>query len=242
MYYSQYFTQSFDFSQTDNSRDLILALFNACLTTSSRHFESGPQKSPEGIAWVITQYDLIVHGSLSALEECQVATKVIDMNRFFITRVFNITSQSEKIADLYAQFAVIDYKSRKMQRMVIDGAQDFVGQAHLFEKIGLPAKDSMLETQPLVIQDQDIDENAHVNNKIYLKWALDHLSFLNQVAYNLNRIRVKYGSELLQDHTVCLKCLPIDQDAGQTTIQIYNQSLDKEACRIQIEWSQDIRC
>lgn len=84
MYYSQYFTQSFDLSQTDNSRDLILALFNACLTTSSRHFESGPQKSPEGIAWVITQYDLIVHGSLSALEECQVATKVIDMNRFLL--------------------------------------------------------------------------------------------------------------------------------------------------------------
>ena len=94
------------------------------------------------------------------------------------------------------------------------------------------------KTVPLVITPEVIDENGHVNNLVYIGWALDQLA--SQAPYS--SCYIKYGSELLPNDQVEIRSqvLPLGDQEWVTDHQIYNLSKDKVACLVQFVWNQPV--
>ena len=142
---------------------------------------------------------------------------------------------------ILAQFVGLDYTSRQMVKMnpkaYIDAGfiDDRVDQrfTHLNKKPGGDINKS--EYYP--IKAENIDENNHVNNLVYLAWAEEITPIEVKDRAKIRTIDVKYGHELLNQDQVKIDYYESQTDIGWTsTYMIYSCDQDQLACQIQILW------
>lgn len=244
MYYHDPLVISYDLSAymgSSLSVPSILDLLKICLQTSARHDKQVREDNPdlpspktEKDAWVITQYQVNLDGLLQGGETLEVMTKVVDLNRFFVTRQFIMTHQGKQVLEVRIQFALLDLETRKMKQINLVGFDVEKKEAIRFK----PFKNFEHPYEiyfPLQIQEKDIDENRHVNNLVYIKWALDGLSQILDDISGIVSISVKYGSEVLPHHQVGVSLIQENENKSIFQAKIRNQSEQKDACKIQIE-------
>ena len=242
--YCQWFSQDYNIDQIQlDDASKIMTIIRCLLKTSERHDHAIRDLIPEGEyvikdhqTWVITQNFL----SIASLPTTfQVQTRIISANRFFITRQFKVVEDGNIRWNIYMQFVAIDLLTRKMARLNISSMERYIpnlNQAALPFSKEIPAsEETQLFNQSLMIRDEDIDENHHVNNLTYLKWALEALSNLKQTR-DIESITVKYGSELTLEHQASLQLFK--ESDKKMAIQIYNHTLSKVSAKIKVTYGQ----
>lgn len=204
----------------------------------------------ENESWVITQSSVSMRRWPLLNEKLSVITRVMEVNRFFVKRHFDIMVADEVLLTVVSQYAIINLVTRKMARVAVDRlvAVDAVDGSltYTFDKLRVP-EDYHLASQTIrEIVASDIDYNQHVNNEVYLRWAHEMLpaSYLNH--YRINKIDVKYGSELRFDEVAeVVAYLPdesiINEGTGMKTVfetyqTIRNQTKQRDACYVRMTW------
>lgn len=242
MFYQHFFTCNYHgtpgIKEGAFSKQLQELLTNV-LRTSNAHFAAGPGESPENVAWVITQYDIHLNIALDLLQDYSISTRVVDVNRFFVTRQFLVRVDLDLVAEVFIQFATIDYVSRKLLRVELADLDKFEGRPVEFPKYPLDQDGQQHLEEKVVIIDQDaIDENNHVNNLVYLTWALDLLADSVDIEGSVRRISVKYGAEVFLSQEVKIRLFHLFKH--QYFVKMINLTTGKEACKLLIEMEQDI--
>lgn len=192
--------------------------------------------------WVITQY-YIKQLQMPALnDQITVRTRVVDANRFFITRYFDIYNDEQLLFEVFTQYTVINWQTRKMVRIDVEPLErmDLVDKELTipFKRFVKPDEFESYLFSERDIHDSDIDENNHVNNLVYINWAFSSLpkDFITQ--HTIDTIEVKYGKELFKDNQVGIESYRLKPHLNQTeTYQIIkDKATDKDASYVRINW------
>ncbi|MGO4927043.1 acyl-[acyl-carrier-protein] thioesterase [Fundicoccus sp. Sow4_D5] len=201
-------------------------------------------------SWVITQSSVDIQRWPVLNERLNVTTRVIEVNRFFVKRHFEMRVANEVLLTVVSQYAIINLETRKMARVSVDSLEnvDAVDGSidYAFEQLRVPQGDSSVSQQDREIVARDIDYNQHVNNEVYIRWAYEMLPESYFTQFKVKKIEVKYGSELRYDEAAeVVAYLPdasiIKEGLGggsvfQTYQTIKNKIKQKDACYIRITW------
>lgn len=189
-------------------------------------------------SWVITQYNIQIVAPFFVAEQVKITTQVIEANRFFVTRQFTVEMNNNITHRILAQFAVLDLSTRKMARVPMQELHDLNLIVPISAKLSAPKPlvDSKWEmTQTQTIQAKDIDENHHVNNRVYLRWAFAALPEQFVAQHRLTGVQIKYGSELRAEDAVEVRT---NMNQNETYQTITNLTLTKDACYVKMSWEQ----
>lgn len=201
-------------------------------------------------SWVITQSSIAINRWPRLTEELNVITRVIEVNRFFVKRFFEMKVADELLLTVVSQFAIINLESRKMARVpvkILENLELIDDQVtYDFEKLRVPEGYTSVSQQDREIVASDIDYNQHVNNEVYIRWAYEMLPARYLAQFKVIKIEVKYGSELRFDEAAeVVAYLPDasimnDGTVGKSDFQTYqtirNKTKQKDACYIRITW------
>lgn len=158
------------------------------------------------LSWIILQYELNIERQPKAGETINIETYAVGYNRLFCYRHFNIYGEDEqKISEAVVTFAWINIKKRKMVRLNPD----------IMSIYGAPKEDKIRRyTSPkrpdnnvakathFDIQYSDIDINDHVNNTVYVEWAIDSLGIDFVNTHQPTYLKIKFDKEVLEDQDV----------------------------------------
>ncbi|MGX7109212.1 acyl-ACP thioesterase domain-containing protein [Facklamia miroungae] len=251
------FTKAFEidadwFIDPDHQQNNFTKLLEAVLETSVKHdhaihFDSTVPFLNQDESWVITQNISMINQLPHYGDDIEVTTKIIQANRFFLERWFEVRTRNVLLLECQIQFAIINLITRKMGRIdhkrmeelgLIDSQQNV-----LKSKLLLSKEFNFWKKKNQVILAEDIDFNNHVNNLVYINWAINSLPQWVNDHYHIKQLKIKYGHELLSDQQV--RILSYSDNALDsyhakdqiTTYQaIYNESQNQEAARIEIQW------
>lgn len=245
------FQKEFKINNESETAIPLSELLQAAIETSGAHDQAvipyiktqGEYLIQDNQTWVITHYNIKVHDLPKYGEKFVIRTQVVEANRFFISRRYEIKVADQMMVELFAKFAAINFEERKMVRLNVKA---FLEAGLLIEntkssypKIKLPDSsqvDSFLTKYHQVVS-EDIDTNQHVNNGAYLSWVEEQLSQIIHDKYHQVEIHIKYGKEILPDEQVKIETYIENIDSNiVTTHLISNLSQEAEACRIQIYW------
>lgn len=201
-------------------------------------------------SWVITQSSVEIKRWPMLNEQLTVTTRVIEVNRFFVKRYFEMTVGDELLVTVVSQYAIINLDTRKMARVSVDSLQsiDAIDESvrYSFEKLRVPEEFTSVSRQDREIIASDIDYNQHVNNEVYIRWAYEMLAKSYLTQFKVDKIEVKYGSELRFDEAAeVVAYLPdesiINEGVSenpmiQTYQTIRNKTKQKDACYLRITW------
>lgn len=247
--YQDYFLKTSD-QQIDLTRLLSIALQTAGLHDQLVNTHLEKPLLNENESWVITQSSIELKRWPRLKDQLIVTTRVIEVNRFFVKRFFEIKLDNELLLTIVSQYAIINLESRKMARVSVDSLEavhaidDSI--QYDFNKLRVPEIYHSTERVDREIVAKDIDYNQHVNNQVYIRWSYEMLPQAYFAAYNARKIEVKYGSELrydeeaevvayLPDESIINKGLG-EERALQTYQTIRNKTKEKDACYVRITW------
>lgn len=193
----------------------------------------------ENQSWVITQYYIKQHQIPQLNEPFTVRTRVIDSNRFFVTRYFDVYNQDQLLYEVYTQYAVIDLNTRKMGRIDSQRLEEYniIDKQFKppFQKLLLPTEFEQHFNNHHEILESDIDENRHVNNLVYLRWSYSDLDLDFIASHQIDTIEVKYGKELLEDSKVEINTYILN-NSKQTFQTVKEKDAKQVACSIRTKW------
>lgn len=244
-----YLDQNLRRSDTDQ-RVILAELLRKVLQTSNNHDRAVRQSMNkedyvigDNQTWVITQNKTELLEWPKVDQTVTIETKVVDANRFFITRQFLVLAESgEILVKIYLQFTAIDFNTRKMVRLNLDGIKgmDLIEEKTVnFDKLKLSEEATELSRVDYPILPSDIDENQHVNNLVYFRWSYDLIPEKIHQNYRLKMIEMKYGSELRENDSVVIESYRSTGEIFQTDQLIINQTLNKESCYVRMTWEKE---
>lgn len=225
-------------------------LLNIIIETSAGHDQSlnrqiGEPFLPANVTWIITQNTGWIQKLPQVGEDLVIETRVSKANRFFATRWFGIWQSSQLIMEFQIQFAALNLTTRQIAKVP---HQKLVAKNLVDNRLYIRNKDKLKVIEPtrsrensLQIKPEDIDDNCHVNNLVYIRWALQALEDFISSDYELKIISIKYGHELLNDHQVELRTSieAPKEERSENLISVqtfFNQTAQEEACRVITKW------
>ena len=132
-----------------------------------------------GVAWVLTRMQLTPLAKAAAGSKLTVHTWHSVSDRLFSRREFYITNEkNETILKGSTWWLLIDVRTRKVARTpqsLLDGnppRPEFVLAEHNPKAPDFDGVAPVL-TLPVIVRDEDIDSNAHVNNTHFTAWAIE---------------------------------------------------------------------
>ncbi|EHR37852.1 acyl-ACP thioesterase domain-containing protein [Facklamia languida] len=234
--------------KTSNSFNYDL-LISKILETSTNHDrclndQLGAPFLPDDLTWIITQNMGQIIKVPDEGKYVVIETRVSKANRFFVNRWFGIWQSSQLVMEFQIQFAALNLLTRRMvtipyQKLevycLVDKRLD-----QNFKRVLESDHLSLNNEENCQIGEEDIDNNQHVNNLVYIRWAFQAMDQLMHPDYQLKQISIKYGHEILPDHQV--KLLNYLDDSKKeadhiVSVQTFlNQTTQEEACRVVTKW------
>lgn len=192
-------------------------------------------------SWIILQYLMDVNRLPKVEEKITITTSANGYNRLFSYRKFEVeSSDGELLAEGEMSFAWIDLNKRKMVRLNQDVMARF--EAPYEKRIRRypapePPNEEDVITENFQVHYSDIDMNGHVNNTVYIQWAIDSLGtdFLNN--HQVSHLNIKYDKEVLEDQKV-LMVSQLDDQGDNKTSHHQLQYEGKNNATVEIEWEE----
>jgi len=200
------------------------------------------QMSKAGLIWVLTRLKIRVHKYPYWSDDLLAETWVVNREKFFSRRDFEIKSAEDKILVSAASgWMLLDIKTKKPQ--LVDNFP--MGIDFFPERLAIP--EDINKTQELTdIYDQsaykviysDIDVVNHVNNVQYLRIILDAQSNELRKHYHVKSLEINYIAEALLDDDLLILNQKLN-DNNHYLHEIRRSSDQKIICRAISLWQKD---
>ena len=194
----------------------------------------------EDVAWLLSRWDIRLHGVLRHRDEVRVCTQPMGMRRFLANRRYDVsTPAGAPVAQAESQWLFIDTKRRRPRRIPEEifsryGVQGEVEELHAPQS---PAPVERVDAQrDFSVRMSDIDSNGHVNNIRYVEWALEALPQEMLHGSRLVRLLVHYQREVRYGGDV-LSRMQRDERDGLQCVRHNILSGDNVACTLESHWA-----
>lgn len=227
-------------NQIDLTKILNIAMGASAIHDLYLQEQLNVQFIKENQTWVITQYEINIVNEAKVGDQLVFDTRLVEVNRFFCTRRYSVCHDGALLYEIYAKFAAIDLEKRRIARINPSSLESpkIIDQSFTvdFNKLSPFTKAVTDDAINIDIDSKDIDENMHVNNLVYLRWAYRVLPDTIMDAYKLSKIEVKYEKEILPEDSVAI-CNDFGMNEENKIQQvIMNQTTGKVACIINMQF------
>ena len=160
----------------------------------------------KGFAWVITKYEINIHGELPKISENFTLETYHDPFHSYNTlRMFHVFKNETEILNAKTSWLLTDTKSGRAVKPITHipalASKDFRKIDDTFTEI-LDAEQPEISRE-LRVQYHDIDYNKHVNHAVYFRWAYDIFS---ETGRNPSHICASFRSGAKLGENITIQC------------------------------------
>jgi medium-chain acyl-[acyl-carrier-protein] hydrolase len=195
-----------------------------------------------GMLWVLTRMKIVVHKFPVWGDELTLDTWVVNREKFFSRRDFEIKSkQGDVLISAISGWMLVDIKKKRPQ--IVDA---FPMNIQMFpDKLAIDEDLEKLDGPGFVnsekhyqVKYSDLDVVQHVNNTQYQRFILDTFSIGFRSEFRLKSFEINYLAEALMDDD--LKILTgRSQNQYEYKHEIRRTNDDKTICRAVSAWAND---
>lgn len=241
-YTQKYTLKTCDFDSSKHLRPV--SLFFHLQDISTRHFNSVVSLKDEGV-WVIVSWDIELYTQKLELEHLIVKTEPTYFRKFIGYRRYEVYRENgELVAKGHSKWVYIDQHSRKPKSISSEIPKLFqleVNEKPLDVKLEpLNNPDVIANHHHFTIYDSDIDINHHVNNVVYIRWAMDVLMNMTSEDFHhkaLKNIHVRYKKEMHRGGHARLETSICHQGAISQTVQHVTNEKNDLCAEVVTFWS-----
>jgi medium-chain acyl-[acyl-carrier-protein] hydrolase len=195
-----------------------------------------------GLIWLLTRVKIIVHQYPGWGEEMEVSTWVVNAEKFFSRRDFEIRDKSGKLlASAISGWMLVNAKEKRPHS--VDHVKDsFVLMPDKIAVDGeiqkIEALDKTDTKSNYTVKYSDIDIVGHVNNIQYYSIILDSLPFDFRKDYHIKSFEINYLAEALPNDELEILTEQLSENK-EYKHEIKRISDHKAICRAIIQWGKD---
>ena len=218
------------------------ALLNFLQDTASRNLEnttfSNPALNEQGLGWFLVRYRIEFDKYPQNIDEILVKTENRGMYKLGAYRDFEAWSvDGDRFLRATTSWLMVDIASKSL----VNIEQKFP-EIRRFEK-----RDNDIVLQKLKsfegadleklfhVRYDDLDMNGHVNNTVYMTWAMETVDFEFRKAHRIKSIDIYYKHEAVYG-TDILSCVRADYKNLITEHVIKNAENKEDLCLIKVEY------
>ena len=221
--------------------DWLLNLFQDAASHQCRQFGiSGFDMAKKGLKWVVSQYDIRIHDHAPWLSELSLSTWRAPWKNLYEVRRFEVTGGGQPLISATGIWILIKAANGKPVRLsshLPEHLMQIQAKAPERLRIHAPLTDFHHET-PIQVRFLDIDLNQHVNNREFLRWAVESLPEPHCFSFTPVRCKIVYLKEgLFGQHLVSRVRVAFTETGLQTEHAIVNPEKQLELARISISWA-----
>ncbi|HCY86601.1 MAG TPA: hypothetical protein DHV36_15815 [Desulfobacteraceae bacterium] len=202
---------------------------------------SGFDMAQKGFKWVVSQYDIHIHSHPSWLSNLNLSTWRSPWKNLYEVRRFIIAKKDGQplisATGIWILIKAVNGKPVRLSPHLPDHLMQPPAEPPELFRVSTPLTEYHHEF-PIRVRFLDLDLNQHVNNREYLRWAVESLPEPHCFSYTPVRCKIAYLKEGLfgQDlvSRVRLEFTPTGLD---TEHAIVHPEKDIELARISISWS-----
>ncbi len=193
--------------------------------------------SPLGLGWALSKMSVQLHRLPNWNERVYITTWASVRERISTFREFEAKSATgEPLFTARSQWVLFDLNTRRLAKMerLADWTRDatsFANEETFQDHLLRPSPDA--QSIDCHIRNNDIDLNGHVNNSIYIVWAVQSLSDEFLKAKTPTWIKINFLEEIKPHEQVISLC---QNGETQTLHSIINASTQRECARVNIQW------
>ena len=167
--------------ETDVNRRLLLSrltnFFDDCAVAQSEKLGIGIEfLNSKGFSWYLYQWDIKIERLPVFGERVVVRTKPEDFYNFYASRSFELFDEKENlIATAHSLWIFLDIKNKKVARIPQEIFLTYgVGENQKKNLKPLPVRgpENVSFTSEFIVSFRDFDTNFHVNQGVYIDWAI----------------------------------------------------------------------
>lgn len=190
---------------------------------------------PQGLGWALSKLQLSIDRLPNCGERVFIKTWSSTRNKVHTEREFLIYDDlGDKIASARSMWILFDLKKRRIERLEKlhnwTRDEEFANDFTFADMPKSPAENSPFVSNFGVRKD-DIDMNGHVNNSIYLTWALEPVPDDFYESHKARSVQIYFLNEVFRGQRLDSVC---ELDGNLSHHQIISEG--KERARAQIEW------
>lgn len=223
----------------------IVSILNFLQDAASEHAStmgvSGFDLAEKDLAWVIVRYQIEIKNSPAWREEIQIETWRTPLKNLYELRQFRITgSNTLEVLTARALWVMIRRKNNRpvrLSRYMPDRflKEETTEEAPRFETLKPPLRTDF--ELSFKVRMHDLDLNGHVNNAIYLEWAIETVPQQILLTHRPENLEVVFQRESLYGDKILSRTeiVPLG-DQMMTCHLIMDTKTDTERARINIIW------
>lgn len=202
---------------------------------------SGFELAKKDLSWVIYRYNINIFKHPAWRETVSIETFRYPLKNLYEIRQFKIKdSHHNTLIDAWGAWVMINRKTRKPVRlnkhMPREMFTDAPGKIASFSSLPKPA--SIDYEHFFKVRMHDLDLNAHVNNAIYIEWAVETIPEAYISSFKPTGIDVIYQKESLYGDTI--RSQTQIKETGNSILSYHSISRetdDAELAVINVNWS-----
>ena len=192
--------------------------------------------------WVLLKYHVTIHRYPVWNEEVVLTSRRAPLNDLYDLRAYTITDSSGAvIAEANSAWVVMDFISRKPLRLSRCISKDVLTDKGSipdnFERI-MPVKNPHHITD-FRVRISDLDFNRHVNNSIYIGWALEALPDAFLDSHRPKSIEVRFVKEISRGKAVLSEAELLEGTPKTTLHRVSGKGGEGELMRMSVGWSHE---
>jgi len=194
-----------------------------------------------GLTWVLSRHHLRIHRYPGLGERLEVMTWLSGKHGYFALRDFEVSGGvGDAVLSATTSWMVIDLEKKQPVKVDALLPSDYVLERRALpdEFASLPVPDAREAEARFRVETGHLDFNRHVNNAVYVHWALEALPFDIQTKRRPVDIEISYRAEAFYGDEIlsAAQSLP-GGDGGPVFLhQILNASSGIELARLRTRW------
>ena len=241
IYTTEYRVRSYEIDVRGLARPLTILnyLQDAAGEHAARLGVSVPVLLAKQLTWVLSRYHVRFHSVLPVHSVVHLKTWPSAREGRFALRDFELTDDAgNPVVSATSSWMLIDLTSRRPVR-IDEHLSDLpnVPRRMIHDTFAsLPVPDEFDTELPFRVRHSDLDINRHVNNTVYVDWALETLpkAVIGQVSPKA--IEVSYRAEANYGDRI-LSRSQYEGEGGTSLHQLLREADGRELARLRVEWS-----
>ena len=192
------------------------------------------------LTWVLSRYHLRFEGEAGTGEVVRIRTWPSSRSGLFSCREFEVLrADGTPLALVTSSWAVVDVSTRRPVRL----ATHLPDYPLLIRRVvdddfpSLPRLGEAITEMPFRVRRSDLDLNRHVNNVVYVEWALETIPPEVTDTFRLTELEVAFRAEALYGDWVMARSAPTGDDTSPSFVhQLMNERDGRELTRLVSRW------
>lgn len=193
----------------------------------------------QGYAWFLIRYRIEFESIPKDVNQIRIATESRGCNRMNAYRDFEVYDNisNERILRATSAWFIVDINNKSVVNIQKEFPEFFKFQSREddLQLQKLKTIDKIDSQKTFHVRYDDLDINNHVNNTVYVQWALEALDYDFRISNDLKALDIYFKHEVKYGEDV-LSLVKYDYDNNTTEHVIKNANTGEELCLLKAEF------